>query len=54
MIFSSLLKFLLCSFIILPSSLSIFMTITLKFFSGKLLTSVLLSSFFEILSSSLL
>ena len=54
MIFSFSLKVLLSSYSLLLSSMSIFMTIALKFFSGKLLTSVFLSSFFEVLSCSFL
>ena len=49
---SSLLKFFLCSSIICLSSLSIFMTIPLKYVSGKLFSSVTLGFFPELLSCS--
>ena len=45
-----LLKFSFCSSILLPSSVSIFMTIVLHSFKGKSLISILLRSLSEVLS----
>ena len=54
LIFSiALLKFLLCSFIILPSLVGIFMIITLNYLSGRLLIFISLMSFAGDLSCSL-
>ena len=46
--FVSLLKFSLCSFIILLSSVNIFMTISLRSLSGRLIISILSSYFSEL------